>query len=123
MMHLYLAQNPRTLYLVTAASEAKQGCPYKALIFRAAETFSQVVVEFLPGDEVSLPNAVRVTNRVVKGCLGLITVENGAHYPYYVVSVDTHIATRHLSSCSHFCYRSWQHLPLRVHSRESCKNP
>ncbi|KIM68900.1 hypothetical protein SCLCIDRAFT_104475 [Scleroderma citrinum Foug A] len=75
-MHLYLGQNPRTLYLITGVHQEKQGCPPRALIFRAAETVSQVVVEFLPGDEVSLSNAVKMTNCIVKGCLGLISVDN-----------------------------------------------
>ncbi|KIJ70155.1 hypothetical protein HYDPIDRAFT_35582 [Hydnomerulius pinastri MD-312] len=76
-MHLYLGQNPRTLYLLTGHHEERQGRPHRALIFRAAETnATQVVVEFLPGDDVNLSNAVRLTNRVVKGCLGLISIEN-----------------------------------------------
>ncbi|KAF5388077.1 hypothetical protein D9615_000583 [Tricholomella constricta] len=48
----------------------------RALVFRAGEAISQAVVEFLPKDEIDLANAVRLTNRVVKGCLGLISVEN-----------------------------------------------
>lgn len=79
-MHLYLGQNPRTLYLITGAHEEKQGCPHRALIFRAAEIASQVVVEFLPGNEVGVANAVKITNRIVKGCLGLISVDNGAEF-------------------------------------------
>jgi len=80
-MHLYLGQNPRTLYLITSAHEEKQGYPPRALIFRAAETVSQVVVEFLPGDQVSLSSAVKMTNCIVKGCLGLISVDNGVQFP------------------------------------------
>ncbi|KAI6047496.1 SacI homology domain-containing protein [Pisolithus marmoratus] len=94
-MHLYLGQNPRTLYLVTSAHEAKQGCPPRALIFRAAETASQVVVEFLPADEVSLASAVRITNRVVKGSLGLISVENDIFLA--VVTSATEVGNTRLS--------------------------
>ncbi|KAG6335115.1 hypothetical protein ID866_3984 [Astraeus odoratus] len=94
-MHLYLGQNPRTLYLITSAHEEKQGCPHRALIFRAAETASQVVVEFLPGDEVSLSNAVRMTTRIVKGCLGLISVENGLIPPSGALSMPERVARIH----------------------------
>jgi hypothetical protein len=76
-MHLYLGYNPRTLYLLTDSREQRLGHPHRALIFRAAEAnASQVVVEFLPGDEVNLTGTVRLTHRNVKGCLGLISVEN-----------------------------------------------
>ncbi|KIK93453.1 hypothetical protein PAXRUDRAFT_145071 [Paxillus rubicundulus Ve08.2h10] len=76
-MHLYLGHNPRTLYLLTGSREERQGRPHKAMIFRAAETnTNRVVVEFLPGDEVNLSTAVRLTSRIVKGCLGLISIEN-----------------------------------------------
>ncbi|KAI6035067.1 DNase I-like protein [Pisolithus orientalis] len=94
-MHLYLGQNPRTLYLVTSAHEEKQGCPQRALIFRAAEAASQVVVEFLPADEVSLSSAVRVTNRVAKGSLGLISVENDIFLA--VVTSATEVGNTRLS--------------------------
>ncbi|KAH7930711.1 DNase I-like protein [Leucogyrophana mollusca] len=76
-MHLYLGQNPRTLYLVTGSHDERQGRPSRALIFRAADSNpSQVIVEFLPKDEVNLTSAVRLTNRIVKGCLGLISIDN-----------------------------------------------
>ncbi|KAI9456718.1 SacI homology domain-containing protein [Boletus coccyginus] len=76
-MHLYLGHNPRTLYLLTDTREQRLGNPHKALIFRAAEAdASQVVVEFLPGDETNLTGAVRLTHRNVQGCLGLISIEN-----------------------------------------------
>ncbi|KAG2154990.1 phosphoinositide polyphosphatase [Suillus bovinus] len=76
-MHLYLSHNPRTLYLVTGSHEERKGRPQRALVFRAAEANpAQVIVEFLPKDEVNLTSAVRLTSRVIKGCLGLISVEN-----------------------------------------------
>jgi len=76
-MHLYLAENPRTLYLVTGSQDDRQGRPRRALVFRAAENkSSQVVVEFLPREEVNLSNAIKLTSRVVKGCLGLISVND-----------------------------------------------
>src|SRR6267154_2144904 len=77
-MHLYLSHNPRTLYLVTGSHDERKGRPQRALVFRAAEhNPAQVIVEFLPKDGVNLTGAVRLTSRVIKGCLGLISVENG----------------------------------------------
>ena len=77
-MHLYLGDNPRTLYLVTSSQEEGQGRPRRALVFRAAEgKYSQAIVEFLPKDEVDLSHAVLLTKRVVKGCLGLISISGG----------------------------------------------
>ncbi len=78
-MHLYLRENPRALYLVTSSQEEGDGRPSRALVFRAAEDNPyQAVVEFLPKDQVNLSNSVRLTSRVVKGCLGLICVTDGA---------------------------------------------
>ncbi|KAI9000860.1 DNase I-like protein [Trametes punicea] len=74
-MYLYLSENPRTLYLVTSSQEERRDCPPRALVFRAApNSSSQAVVEFLPKKEVALGNAVRLTSRIVKGCLGLISI-------------------------------------------------
>lgn len=79
-MHIYLGENPRTLYLVTSSQEEQQGRPSRALVFRAAETkASQAVVEFLPKDEVDLSNAVKLSNRIMKGCLGLISIAGGTY--------------------------------------------
>ncbi|OCH92145.1 hypothetical protein OBBRIDRAFT_824865 [Obba rivulosa] len=76
-MHLYLRDSPRTLYLVTSSQDELQGYPSRVLVFRAAESNpSQAVVEFLPKAEVDLTNAVRLTSRPVKGCLGLISISN-----------------------------------------------
>ncbi|OBZ76240.1 Inositol-1,4,5-trisphosphate 5-phosphatase 1 [Grifola frondosa] len=76
-MYLYLNENPRALYLVTNSQDERQGRPRRALVFRAAEgNTSQAVVEFLPKDEVDLSNAVKLTSRIVKGCLGLISIAN-----------------------------------------------
>lgn len=78
-MHLYLRENPRTLYLVTSSHEETHGRPKRALVFRPAEDNPyQAVVEFLHKDQVNLSNTVRLTSRVVKGCLGLIYVTDGA---------------------------------------------
>lgn len=75
-MHLYLTESPtRTLYLATSSQEEIQGRPSRVLVFRAAEgKASQAVVEFLPKSEVDLTNAIKLSNRVIKGCLGLISV-------------------------------------------------
>ncbi|KAL1680770.1 SacI homology domain-containing protein [Schizophyllum commune] len=76
-MHLYLTNNPRTLLLVTASQEEIIGRPRRALVFRAKpDDPTQAIVEFLPKDQVDLSNAVRLTTRGVKGCLGLISIEN-----------------------------------------------
>lgn len=84
-MHLYLNNNPRTLYLVTSSQDERDGHPSKALVFRATEdNASQAVVEFLPKDQVDLSNAVKLTTRNVKGCLGLISISNGMH-EYHLV--------------------------------------
>lgn len=40
------------------------------------------MVEFLPKDEINLANTVRLTRRIVKGCLGLIAIENGMRIDY-----------------------------------------
>ncbi|KAI0750962.1 inositol polyphosphate phosphatase [Daedaleopsis nitida] len=76
-MHLYLSESPRTLYLVTSSQNERRGCPEKVLVFRAAQgSASQAVVEFLPKREVDLSNASKITTRIVKGCLGLISIAN-----------------------------------------------
>ncbi|KAJ3775474.1 inositol polyphosphate phosphatase [Lentinula raphanica] len=75
-MYLYLASNPRTLILATSPSEERTGKPRRALIVRAGVNSTQAVVEFLPKDEVDLSSAVRLTQRGIKGCLGMISVEN-----------------------------------------------
>ena len=87
-MHLYLGSDPRSLFLVTSSHEESQGRPRRALVFRTADrdpgnnpnSPQQAVVEFLPKDEVNLTNVVRVTSRIVKGCLGLISIDNGMRY-------------------------------------------
>lgn len=77
-MHLYLGTNPRALYLVTSSHDQRLGRPRRALVFRAApSTTAQVIVEFLHKDGVDFSNLTRLTTRIVKGCLGLIAVENG----------------------------------------------
>ncbi|KAJ7178924.1 inositol polyphosphate phosphatase [Mycena filopes] len=69
-MFLYLGSQPsRVLYL--AAPDQR-----RVLAFRQSESNpSQAVVEFLPQNEVNLTNVIRLTSRVVKGCLGLISIE------------------------------------------------
>ncbi|KAF9478161.1 inositol polyphosphate phosphatase [Pholiota conissans] len=75
-MYLYLSSSPRALYLVTSSHDERLGRPRRALVFRPGEGAAKAIVEFLPKDEVDLPSLVRLTSRVVKGCLGLIAVEN-----------------------------------------------
>jgi synaptojanin len=76
-MYLYLGNNPRVLYLITSSHDDRLGRPPRALVFRAGKANSQAVVEFLRKDEIDLANVVRLTSRVVKGCLGLISIEDG----------------------------------------------
>lgn len=78
-MYLYLSNAPRTLYLITSSHDERLGRPRRALVFRATDKDSQAVVEFLPKDEVDLGNLVRLSSRIVKGCLGLISIENGEY--------------------------------------------
>jgi synaptojanin len=50
-------------------------------VFRAVEGNSgQAIVEFVPKGELNLSNVVRLTNRVVKGCLGLISIDGGLYF-------------------------------------------
>lgn len=85
-MHLYLRENPRALILVTSSEDQRQGCPRRALVFRAAEgsRSAQAIVEFVPKDEVDLSGVVRLTSRAVKGCLGLIQIVQNGKNPHHV---------------------------------------
>jgi hypothetical protein len=76
-MHLYLGNNPRTLYLITDERDEIQGRPRRALVFRRGQGKSQVVAEFLRTKEVDQTSLVKLTSRVVKGCLGLISIDDG----------------------------------------------
>lgn len=80
-MHLYLGDNPRTLYLATSQHDEKLGRPQRVLVFRVPPSnTSQAVVEFLHKDQVDLSSAVLITNRVIKGCMGIINVGGGEPY-------------------------------------------
>lgn len=104
-MHLYLGHNPRALYLLTDSREQRLGIPHRALSFRAAEAnLSQVVVEFLPGDEVNLTGTARLTHRSVKGCLGLISVENGTSTYRCIAGAYTHRGSRHIPCGDRYNY-------------------
>ena len=77
-MHLYLKESPRIIYLVTSSQEETNGRPSRALVLRAAEhDSSRAVVEFLHKKDADLSNVTRLTSRIVKGCLGLISVGKG----------------------------------------------
>ena len=105
-MYLYLSETPRTLYLVTSSVEERRGCPARAMVFRAAQdSYSQAVVEFLPKKEVDLKNAIQLTSRVVKGCLGLISVANGTLPTMsYTIRRPCQAYTRHVPRGDHLCY-------------------
>lgn len=114
-MHLYLGHNPRTLYLVTGSHDERKGRPQRALVFRAVEANpAQVIVEFLPKDEVNLTSAVRLTSRVIKGCLGLISVENGMLICMSSWFNFTLITYRYFPRGGVLCDRGWKHPPLRL---------
>ena len=104
-MHLYLVHNPRTLYLLTDSHDQRLGHPHRALTFRAAAAnASQVIVEFLPGDEVNLAGVVKLAHRAVKGCLGLISVENGAYTGITVgLLAHTYHGRRYIPCGGHCC--------------------
>ena len=109
-MHLYLRENPRTLYLVTSSQEESNGRPRRALVFRAAEdTPYQAVVEFLHKDQINLSNSVRLTSRVVKGCLGLICVTDGASEDVLCSSYASETLDRSLPCRYHLCNGDREH--------------
>lgn len=117
-MHLYLGHNPRTLYLVTGSHDERKGRPPRALVFRAAEsTVAQVIVEFLPKDEVNLTGAVRLTSRIIKGCLGLISVENGVLI--YMSRCQLTQYSRYLPRGGFLCNGGRKHSPVRFSTRIS----
>ena len=113
-MHLYLTESPtRTLYLVTSSQEEIQGRPSKVLVFRAAEgKASQAVVEFLPKSEVDLDNAIKLSNRMIKGCLGLISIAGG-------MSLDFPPSAISGLTCGYVQTSSWQ----LSHPRRSSVTP
>lgn len=76
-MYLYLGNNPRSLYLVTSSYDEQLGRPQRALVFRAGEGPAKAIVELLHKDQVDLQSLVKLTSRIVKGCLGLISIDNG----------------------------------------------
>ena len=111
-MHLYLAEGPtRTLYLATSSQDELQGRPSRVLVFRAAEgRTSQAIVEFLPKSKVDLSNAINLSNRIIKGCLGLISIAGGMSdtrvdsYPPSCMSLCRDIPCRR-----YLCRGDWQH--------------
>ena len=103
-MHLYLRENPRTLYLITSSQEEIHGKPGRVLVVRAAEHDpSRIVVEFLFKTQADLTNVVRLTSRVVKGCLGIIPVNDGT-YSLLVTGAIVLLPTRYLSCCDNFSH-------------------
>ena len=80
-MHLFLkdvGNENRTLIL---ASYERADCPARALVFRAndGKDTPQALVEFIPTKEIDLGNAVMLTTRKIKGCLGLISIGDGGY--------------------------------------------
>lgn len=106
IMYLYLGNNPRVLYLITSSHDERLGRPRRALVFRAGDISSQAVVEFLPKEEIDLANVVRLTSRVVKGCLGLISIENGPSRIRTWANIRglLFMIFRHIPGARHKCY-------------------
>ncbi|PPR04035.1 hypothetical protein CVT24_010610 [Panaeolus cyanescens] len=75
-MYLYLKNHPRALYLVSGTHDDRLGRPRRALVFRATPGQSKAIVEFLHRDQIEFAGLVRLTSRIVKGCLGLISIDN-----------------------------------------------
>ena len=80
-MHLYLKDDPtqRALVLTTSPEDERGRSPDRALVFRTMEgDVAKVVVEFVHKGHLDLSNAVRLTTRRIKGCLGIINIGDGA---------------------------------------------
>lgn len=124
-MHLYLSEAPRTLYLVTGSQDEKIGRPRRALVFRTSPTnSSQAVVEFLQKDDVDLSNAIPITSRVVKGCLGLINVAGGEYMLESLPSAYILIGTRrHILGGSDVCGRCWKYQAVSCIPGIRCQDP
>ena len=103
-MQLYLLDdhsNQRAIVLCTGFEEERNGTPKRALVFRCLEdNVAKVTLEFLPKDEVNFRDAIRLTTRRVKGCLGIINVGEGAYtailYYFFTDYVDRYIPCNHL---------------------------
>ncbi|KAF9452987.1 phosphatidylinositol phosphate phosphatase [Macrolepiota fuliginosa MF-IS2] len=67
---------PASPSLAPLAPPRSPGRPRRVLVFRAGQSRSQAIVKFLPSKEVDRTGLVKLTNRTVKGCLGLISVDN-----------------------------------------------
>ncbi|KAF8646385.1 hypothetical protein AX16_007251 [Volvariella volvacea WC 439] len=123
-MHLYLGNNPRSLYLVTSSHDERAGRPQRALAFRAGERSNhQAIVEFLPKREVNLSGLVKLTSRVVKGCLGLISVDGDIFLAIVTsatevgnarpcASIPEHVAKIHEVSFFSLTSSTWDDIPL-----------
>ncbi|KAJ7639012.1 inositol polyphosphate phosphatase [Roridomyces roridus] len=120
-MYLYLANDVptgRILYLVSNN---------RILAFRQSSNPAQAVVEFLPQSQVDLSNVIRLNTRVVKGCLGLISIEKDLFLA--VVTSATEVgntrptAEESVARIHEVCFYSltsatWDELPV-----ESLTNP
>ena len=125
-MHLYLGENPRTLSLVTSSQEESKGRPRRALVFRAADDKPhQAIVEFLHKDQANLANSVRLTSRVVKGCLGLIYVGDGASEDRFILPSRELLKPpgRSLPCRYYICHGNWEHQTDSRLPRVRCQNP
>ena len=118
-MHLYLGIHPRVLYLATSSHDQRLGRPDRTLVFRAAPRNSvQAIVEFRPTNEVNLSNAILLTNRVVKGCLGLISIDNGkCSAIVFAVKCSYKTCFRDLLGSRNIRYRGRKHSPVNLKAR------
>jgi hypothetical protein len=94
-MHLYLREDPRALILVALPNDERLGYSSRVLVFKPPETKTsgQAVVEFLHKNEIDLDDVVRLTNRSVHGCLGLLNIGSGMKYSQGTRK-QTHFSTR-----------------------------
>ncbi|KAH8830391.1 SacI homology domain-containing protein [Flagelloscypha sp. PMI_526] len=76
-MHLWFNTFPRALYLATSPQDEALGAPPRVLVFRtASHAPRQAIVEYLPKHQVNFQSLGKLSTRVIKGCLGLISVDN-----------------------------------------------
>ena len=78
-MYLYLRSNPRALYLITSSQDERLGRPARALVFREGDGPAKAIVEFLPKEQIDMLHLVKLCTRIVRGCLGLISVDGGEY--------------------------------------------
>ena len=118
-MHLHLNEDShgsRSIVLSTRIEDERNGCPSRALVFRALDTnHTQVMVEFLPKSEVDLSTAVLLTTRRAKGCLGLISIANGPLSQMHIYSVmNLNVSVRYICGGHSLSDRAREYAPVII---------